>query len=192
MPRWGPTVANRVPVHATGPYHVPHVRGADAARIHTNNPPSGAFRGFGVPQAAIAHEALMDMLADKLGMDRLEFRWLNAIRAGEATATGQMLAASAGLAACLEALRPDWKEALARRVTDAEPVCGAGSASPACGTASAIPRSPIPRPCASASSPIGRVMLYNGAADIGQGSNTIMIQIAAEALGVAPSSVSTM
>ena len=50
---WGPTVAKRVPVHATGPYRVPNVRRRTRA-IYTNGPPSGAFRGFGVPQAAIA------------------------------------------------------------------------------------------------------------------------------------------
>ena len=107
---WGPTVANRVPVHATGPYAVPNVR--DLARaIYTNGPPSGAFRGFGVPQAAIAHEALMDDLADRLGIDRLEFRHRNAIRAGDTTATRPALEASAGLAQCLDALRPHWRAA---------------------------------------------------------------------------------
>ena len=61
---WGPTVAGRVPVHATGPYAVPAVSARGRA-IYTNGPPAGAFRGFGVPQAAIAHEALMDDLAAK-------------------------------------------------------------------------------------------------------------------------------
>src|SRR5262249_27153288 len=93
---WGPTVANRVPIHATGPYVVPHVQASTRA-IYTNNPPAGAFRGFGVPQAAIAHEALMDELAARIGMDLLEFRHLNAIRIGDETPTGQRLTASAGL-----------------------------------------------------------------------------------------------
>src|SRR5207244_3305835 len=70
---WGPTVANRVPVHATGPYAVPHVVVSTRA-IYTNDPPSGAFRGFGVPQAAIAHETLMDDLAEQMGMAPLELR----------------------------------------------------------------------------------------------------------------------
>ena len=107
---WGPTVANRVPVHAMGPYRVPNVRTWGDAWF-TNAPPSGAFRGFGVPQAAIAHEAMMDELADKLGIDRLEFRLRNALRVGDTTATGQTLAHSAGLAQCLEALRPHWRKA---------------------------------------------------------------------------------
>src|ERR1700722_11594731 len=75
---WGPTVANRVPVHAMGPYALPNVRCTTAA-IHTNGPSSGAFRGFGVPQAAIAGEALMDLLAARLGLDPLEFRRRNVL-----------------------------------------------------------------------------------------------------------------
>jgi CO/xanthine dehydrogenase Mo-binding subunit/aerobic-type carbon monoxide dehydrogenase small subunit (CoxS/CutS family) len=180
---WGPTVANRVPVHATGPYVVPHVRALTRA-LYTNDPPAGAFRGFGVPQAAIAHEALMDVLADKLGQDRLEFRLNNAIRAGDETATGQVLAASAGLRLCLEALRPHWQAALARRVTSGTLRRGSGLACMWYG----IGNTSLSNPSAMRIGlrPSGRVMLYNGAADIGQGSNTIMIQIAADALGVAP------
>ena len=83
---WGPTVANRVPVHAAGPYVVPHARTRGTAYF-TNCPPSGAFRGFGVPQSAIASEAAMDQLADALGMDWLEFRRLNALRPGDKTIT---------------------------------------------------------------------------------------------------------
>ena len=89
---WGPTVANRVPVHATGPYRVPAVL-AEARAVHTNGAISGAFRGFGVPQAAIAQEQLFDRLAEAAGLDRLEFRLRNALRDGDATATGQILRA---------------------------------------------------------------------------------------------------
>src|SRR5439155_1468428 len=74
------------------------------------------------------HPALIDMLADRFGQDRLEFRLKNAIRAGDATATGQVLAASAGLAACLEALKPHWRAALARRVPAGPLRRGAGIA----------------------------------------------------------------
>ena len=107
---WGNTVANRVPIHASGPYFVPHVRALTRA-VYTNGPIGGAFRGFGVPQSTVVHEALLDDLADKLGIDRLELRWTNAIRAGQATATGQVLSASCGLAECLDRLRPAWREA---------------------------------------------------------------------------------
>ncbi len=129
-----------------GPYAMPNVRTWGEA-FFTNCPPAGAFRGFGVPQAAIAHEAMMDELADRLSIDRLEFRHSNALRAGDTTATGQTLAHSAGLAQCLDALRPHWKKAHeeiaafnAKRAPGA-----AASASAACGTASATRRCPTRR-----------------------------------------------
>src|SRR4029077_21050171 len=99
---WGPTVAGRVPVHASGPYTVPHYRALTRA-VHTNLVPAGAFRGFGVPQAAIAQEQLYDELADRVGIDRLEFRILNALDDHTPTVTGQVLGEGVGIRACLEA-----------------------------------------------------------------------------------------
>ena len=74
---------------------MPHVE-ARARGIFTNGTPAGAFRGFGIPQAAIAHDNLMDRMAEAIGMDPLEFRLRNAIRKGQETATGQLLEYSAG------------------------------------------------------------------------------------------------
>ena len=182
---WGPTVANRVPVHAMGPYAIPNVRTWGEA-FFSNGPPAGAFRGFGVPQAAIAHEAMMDELADSLGIDRLEFRHRNALRAGDATATGQVLRHSAGLAQCLEALRPHWRRAQgevaafnARGGVRRRGV-GIGCMWYGIGNTSMSNPSRI----RIGLSPEGTLTLYNGAVDIGQGSNTIMTQIAADALGL--------
>jgi len=104
---WGPTVANRVPIHASGPYRIPHVRALTRA-IHTHDSVAGAFRGFGVPQSTLLGERLIDVLAARTGSDPLEFRYRNALVAGDATPTGQVLAASVGLRACLDALRPAW------------------------------------------------------------------------------------
>ena len=75
---WGPTVAGRVPVHASGPYRVPHVR-ARARAVFTHQPPSGAFRGFGVPQAAIAQEALALLEVDGEGLERIDRELLRTI-----------------------------------------------------------------------------------------------------------------
>src|SRR6478672_1159534 len=107
---WGPTVAARVPVHASGPYCVPHYRALTRA-VHTNLVPAGAFRGFGVPQTAIAQEQVYDELADRCGIDRLEFRILNALRNDTPTVTGQILGEGVGIGACFEALRPKWHAA---------------------------------------------------------------------------------
>ncbi len=182
---WGPTVANRVPVHAMGPYAVPAVQCTSAA-IHTNGPPAGAFRGFGVPQAAIAHETLMDELAARLGIDPLEFRLINALRAGDRTGTGQLLEASAGLAQCLEALRPRWRalraEADAHNARDRIMRRGVGIGCMWYGIGNTSLSNPSQMRVGV--SRAGTVTLYSGAVDIGQGSNTIMVQICADALGV--------
>jgi aldehyde oxidoreductase len=182
---WGPTVANRVPVHAMGPYAVPHVHTWGEA-LFTNGPPAGAFRGFGVPQAAIAHEAMVDELADRLGIDRLEFRHRNALRAGDTTASGQVLAHSAGLAQCLEALRPYWRKAqqdaaaFNRGTTFMRRGVGVGCMWYGIGNTSMSNPSRMRIGLSSA----GSLTLYSGALDIGQGSNTILVQIAADALGL--------
>ncbi len=240
---WGPTVAGRVPVHCMGPYRVPNVR-AEARAIFTHSPPAGAFRGFGVPQAAIAHETLIDELAVACGIDPLEFRRRNALRAGDRTATGQVLEASAGLVACLDALRPRW-EALRREAdafnASASAADSAATSMPAStpaadSTATSMPASTPTADSAATSMPAstptaasttaataagprrphrrrgvgiacmwygcgntsmsnpssmrvtlsrdGRVVFYNGAQDVGQGSSTVMLQIMAEALGL--------
>jgi CO/xanthine dehydrogenase Mo-binding subunit/aerobic-type carbon monoxide dehydrogenase small subunit (CoxS/CutS family) len=182
---WGPTVANRVPVHAMGPYFVPNVRTWGEA-FFTNGPPAGAFRGFGVPQAAIAHEAMMDVLADQLGIDRLEFRHRNALRAGDVTACGQKLDHSAGLAECLEALRPHWQKAQGEiaifNAKDGATRRGVGIGCMWYGIGNTSMSNPSTMRVGLAAD--GTLTLYNGALDIGQGSNTIMTQIAADALGL--------
>ncbi|MBK5105838.1 MAG: molybdopterin-dependent oxidoreductase, partial [Burkholderiales bacterium] len=182
---WGPTVATRVPIHASGPYFVPHVTARGRA-FFTHCHPSGAFRGFGVPQGAIAHEAMMDELADKLGMDRLALRRLNALKAGDATATGQVLAHSAGLPQCLDALKPHWDEALAAcaayNQTPGPKRRGAGIGCMWYGIGNTALSNPSTMRIGLSAK--GELTLYNGAVDIGQGSNTIMTQIAADALGL--------
>jgi CO/xanthine dehydrogenase Mo-binding subunit len=156
----------------------PHVQ-ARARAIHTNGPVSGAFRGFGVPQAAIWQETLYDRLADAVGLDRLEFRHLNALRDGDASATGQVMQAT-GIAECLAALRPHWQRALAD--AKGQPGRGVGIASCwyGCGNTSL----PNPSTIRIGIAADGHVVLHQGATDIGQGSNTVIAQIAADALGL--------
>jgi CO/xanthine dehydrogenase Mo-binding subunit/aerobic-type carbon monoxide dehydrogenase small subunit (CoxS/CutS family) len=182
---WGPTVANRVPVHASGPYATPNYR-AESRAIHTNGPISGAFRGFGVPQATIMHETLYDELAARLAMDRLEFRLKNVLRNGSETVTGQVLAAGVGISDCLEALKPHWERAHADAESfnashsDRRRGVGIASCWYGCGNTSL----PNPSTIKLGISPDGAVILHQGAVDIGQGSNTVIAQIAADALGL--------
>jgi aldehyde oxidoreductase len=181
---WGPTVAGRVPVHACGPYRVPNYRALTRA-VHTNVVPAGAFRGFGVPQAAIAQEQLYDDLAAKIGMDPLEFRILNALDNDSPTVTGQVLGGGVGIRACLEALRPQWQSARAQR---AEFNAQAGTLRRGVGVAGmwyGCGNTSLPNPSTVriGLKRDGRIALHQGAVDIGQGSNTIVTQICADAVG---------
>ncbi|MCK5621205.1 MAG: molybdopterin-dependent oxidoreductase, partial [Alphaproteobacteria bacterium] len=186
---WGPTVADRVPIHCPGPYHVPNLRARTRA-VLTNMAPSGAFRGFGVPQCALVHEALMDRLAASTGIDQLEFRHINALRKGDEISTGYALEASAGQAECLEALRERWAEWRTAADTYNEGAnsalrrgVGIGSVWYGCGNTSISNPSTMHVGIAAD----GTVTLYTGAVDIGEGANTVMVQIAADALGIAAS-----
>lgn len=98
---WAINVLRKAGVHATGPYVIPNVK-VDAYAVYTNNPFTGAMRGFGATQVPIAHEQQMDMLAEKLGMDPIEFRMKNIFRKGSMTATGQVLTDSVPLDKCIE------------------------------------------------------------------------------------------
>ena len=184
---WGPTVAARVPVHASGPYYVPHYRALTRA-IHTHLVPAGAFRGFGVPQTAIAQEQVYDDLAKRLGIDPLEFRIINALDNSTPTVTGQVLGEGVGIRACFEALRPKWQKARAEAQTfnanQKGPFRrGVGVAGMwyGCGNTSL----PNPSTVRVGLKPNGRIALHQGAVDIGQGSNTIVAQICADAVGAA-------
>ncbi|WP_343631006.1 molybdopterin cofactor-binding domain-containing protein [Roseateles sp.] len=183
---WGTAVANRVPVHAGGPYRVPHYA-ARARAVHTHITPAGAFRGFGVPQTTMSQEQLIDELALHGGWDPLEFRARNALRPGDSLPTGQVLDDSVGMVACLDALRPHWiaaRERAHERNGAARPHLRYGVGMAAffygCGNTA----SPNPSTVRIGLRPDGTLVLHQGAVDAGQGANTVIPQIAADALGV--------
>jgi selenium-dependent xanthine dehydrogenase len=97
----GEKVMTRATTHSAGPYDIPHVR-ADCYAMYTNNPPAGAFRGFGVTQSAFAVESIMDKLAETLNIDPVELRRMNALHVGSITNTGQVLNESVGLMECID------------------------------------------------------------------------------------------
>jgi len=100
----GGEVVARTGTHAAAAYHVPSVD-VVASAYYTNNPPAGAFRGFGVNQATFAMESLVDELCAKGGFDRWQFRYDNALTKGRMTTTGHVLADGVGLRDCLTAVR---------------------------------------------------------------------------------------
>ncbi len=186
---YGMAVAIRAAVHATGPYEVENVE-VECFCVYTNNPVAGAMRGFGAPQMAVAYESQMDLMAQELGIDPLEFRKRNALRAGSVTATGQKLDASVGILSALEAVEPYYKEAVdhwKKEETGDVRRRGIGLGAMWYGIGNTGVKNP-----AGARIEMGRdgtVVLYTGAADIGQGSTTVLSQIAAEVLDMEPGAI---
>ncbi len=179
---YGATVAIRSAVHATGPYQVPHVR-AKSEMVYTNNPWSGAMRGFGVPQMAFAHESQMDLLAKALKMDPIEIRLKNALTPGSETATGQTLTASVGIRETLRRIKEYRDKAISRRDPKKPNIkrgIGVGSMWYGIGNTGIA----NPSTAQVEIDPNGEIRLFTGTADIGQGSDTILLQIASEALGL--------
>jgi CO/xanthine dehydrogenase Mo-binding subunit len=178
---YGLAVCLRAAVHATGPYEVPHVQ-VNSRMVYTHNSWAGAMRGFGVPQIALAHEGQMDGLASILGMDPLEFRLRNCLRAGSTTATGQVLQEGVGMEACLRRLDKIYQAWHRRTVSDGQTLRGIGLGAMFYG----IGNTGVSNPSSAQLelSPKGYVTLFTGAAEIGQGSDTILGQIAARCFGL--------
>ena len=180
---YGATVAIRSAVHATGPYQVPNVR-VRSQMVYTNNSWSGAMRGFGIPQVAFAHESQMDLLAKALMVDPIEIRLRNAFTNGSETATGQTLMASVGIGETLSKVK-EWRDRHTiseTHATDEKIKRGVGVASMWYG----IGNTGIANPSTAQMEidPSGEIRLFTGASDIGQGSDTVLLQIASEALGL--------
>lgn len=177
---YGETVALRSAIHATGPYEVPNVY-VRSTMYYTNNPVSGAMRGFGVPQIAFAHESQMDILAKELGLDPIDLRLMNALRSGSLTATGQVLGKSVGFLETLKAIEAFWRERKKREGTG----FGLGSMFYGIGNTGV----PNPSRISLSLNEDGRIVIFSGVCDIGQGSNTAIIQIVCETLGISPDRV---
>jgi len=180
---YGSTVAIRSAVHATGPYQVPHVK-VRSRMVYTNNPWSGAMRGFGVPQMAFAHESQMDLLAQALKMDPIEIRLRNALQVGSETGTGQTLMASVGMKETLRKVK-EWKDrTVISKYDPKRPAIrrGIGVGSMWYG----IGNTGIANPSTAQMEihPNGEIKLFTGVADIGQGSDTVLLQIASDGLGL--------
>lgn len=186
---YGIAVASRAAVHATGPYDVENVD-VEALCVYTNKPFAGAMRGFGTPQLAFASESQMDLLAAELRMDPLEFRRINVLNPGSTICTGQELKASIGIGDCLESVRSDYVEALEAWRSEPMPTFkkrGVGIGAMWYGIGNTGMQNPSTAQIEI--DPEGTVTLYTGCADIGQGSTTVLSQIAGETLGLSPESI---
>lgn len=191
----GEVVMTRATTHSCGPYIIPNTL-SECYAMYTNNPPAGAFRGFGALQAMFGIESAMDMLAEKLGMDPLALRKINALRKGSETNTGHCLEESVGLPECLEAVgnrlqelgisspwRPQEEEIDGHRMITCWGM-SAGFKNTGLGTGADDSSGAIVRLL-----PAGRLQVMTAASEIGQGMNTTLQLIAAEVLGIAPENI---
>jgi aldehyde oxidoreductase len=179
----GIPVLDQATLFATGPYDVPNVR-IKGLSVYTNNVACGAMRGFGIPQSAFAVESLMDELAEKLGMSPFELRRLNGLQVGSSTATGQVLESSVPFRETLDRV----EQALA--VVEGELPPPASGHKRGVGVASCYKNVglglglPEPTGVGIDLTAGGRILIRFGGAELGQGANTVVAQMAAQALGV--------
>src|SRR5581483_9716297 len=200
----GDKVMTRAATHAAGPYDIPNVK-IDCYAMYTNNPPAGAFRGFGVTQSCFAVESNMDEIAHKLDIDTFELRRKNALRVGGITSTGQIVRESAGLLECIRKVQEGVTEdpstvlrAGSGRKTE-EKVSGNGHSSSvvgrpstvrAWGFATAYKNTGLGGGAADKSAAEvevfedGTAEVRTSAAEIGQGLPTVLAMITAEELGL--------
>jgi xanthine dehydrogenase molybdenum-binding subunit len=172
----GAKVLERAAGHACGPYRVPAVD-VEARAVHTNNPPCGAMRGFGVNQASFAIEGMLDLLAGEVGIDGWEIRWRNALEVGDRFATGQKLGPGVGLKQTLLAVRDSYRDARCAGIACCAKNTGIGNGVPEGGRV--VLRIELD----------GTVSLFHSWTEMGQGVHTILRQIACEELGLAPDRV---
>jgi CO/xanthine dehydrogenase Mo-binding subunit len=186
---WGRAVMTRAGVHSTGPYYFPNVRYIGKL-VYTNHPYGAAMRGFGVPQVTMAVEAHMDTLAEKLKIDPLVFRIQNALEPGLELATGRGLTASVGIKACFKALESFYnkekrstREINEKRVKENSPKRQGIGVS---GMWFGIGYTGMPNPAGArvGLEKSGKITVYTGACDVGQGSTTTLAQISASEFGV--------
>ena len=171
----GGPVLQRLCTHAAGPYNYQNIE-IDGTAVYTNNPPAGAFRGFGVTQSCFAAECNLDLLAEEVGISPWEIRYRNAIRPGQELPNGQIAASGTALVETLEAVK---------EVYESHPRAGIACAMKNAGVGVGLPdwgrcRLTIED---------GLVHIRSGASCIGQGLGTVLEQICCETLGIGEESV---
>lgn len=159
----GGPVLERACTHAAGPYNYQNFE-IDGWAYYTNNPPAGAFRGFGVTQTCFCIESLLNQMADRVGISTWEIRYRNAIRPGQELPNGQIVDASTGLVETLEAIKPYYETAKYAGIACCMKNSGVGVGIPDTGRARLVIQG-------------GKVHIYAGASCIGQGLGTVLTQM---------------
>jgi CO/xanthine dehydrogenase Mo-binding subunit len=168
----GGPVLQRACTHAGGPYNFQNVDITGKA-VYTNNPPGGAFRGFGVPQPAFAMESNLNLLAEMAGLSQWEIRFRNAIRPGQVLPNGQIADESTALEECLVAVKDAFEKSPYTGIACSFKNSGLGVGVPDIGRCTISVEG-------------GKIHVRSSAACIGQGMATVLMQMVCETLGVAP------
>lgn len=165
----GGPVLQRACTHAAGPYNF-QVIDIDGKAVYTNNPPAGAFRGFGVTQTCFGSERNLDLLAEKVGISPWEIRYRNAIRPGQVLPNGQIADPSTGVAETLEAVKEVYENEPYAGIACAMKNAGVGVGLPDWGRCRLLVKD-------------GKVEIHAGASCIGQGLGTVLTQVVSETTG---------
>lgn len=166
----GGPVLQRACTHAAGPYHY-QVIDIEGTAVYTNNPPAGAFRGFGVTQTCFATECNLNLLAELVGISPWEIRHRNAIRPGQVLPNGQIADSSTGLVETLDAVKEVYESSPYVGIACAMKNAGVGVGLPDTGRCRLLVKD-------------GKIHIYTGASCIGQGLGTVAVQIMCETVGV--------
>ena len=171
----GGPVLERACTHAAGPYNYQNFE-IDGWAYYTNNPPAGAFRGFGVTQTCFCIETLLNQMADIVGISPWEIRYRNAIRPGQELPNGQIVDNSTGLVETLEAVKPYYDRAKYVGIACAMKNAGVGVGIPDTGRVRLVIQE-------------GKVHIFAGASCIGQGLGTVLTQMVCTQTGLPPEAV---
>lgn len=171
----GGPVLERACTHAAGPYNYQNFE-IDGWAFYTNNPPAGAFRGFGVTQTCFCIESLLNQMADIVGISPWEIRYRNAIRPGQELPNGQIVGPETGLVETLEAIKPYYDKGKYVGIACAMKNSGVGVGLPDTGRCRLVVTD-------------GKVHIEAGASCIGQGLGTVLVQVCCQVLDLPRSAV---
>ena len=171
----GGPVLERACTHAAGPYNYQNFE-IDGWAYYTNNPPAGAFRGFGVTQTCFCIETLLNQMADIIGITPWEIRYRNAIRPGQVLPNGQIVDDSTGLVETLEAVKPYYDKAKYAGIACAMKNAGVGVGIPDTGRVRLVVQD-------------GKLHILAGASCIGQGLGTVLTQMVCDQTGLSREAV---
>ncbi|HQV63113.1 MAG TPA: xanthine dehydrogenase family protein molybdopterin-binding subunit [Anaerolineales bacterium] len=185
-------VLGNAAITSTGPYFVPNAK-VDVYGVYTNNVPGAAFRGFGAPQALFMAESQMNKLAEKLGMDPVEFRLKNALRDGDLMSFGTPVPSKVSIVKCIEAARDkfNWKKKAKKKNTNSHLVRGHGFAAgfKNVGFSFGYQENCWAKVEVYGNGKMERAIIHQAGAEVGQGLHTVLIQMAAHVLGISENKI---